>query len=176
MDLLGLLNNKAVKSTEKRAEIAEALRARRVTIKEIQPLKAALDDKKIALVLEAMEAVSNKNPEIAELEWLHFARDFILSKSNSAKREASRVVGNIARLFPDDLRVAVQYLLENTGDGGTVVRWGSAYALARIIQIPAYANSELYDTLTGLCEQEQENGVKNQLLNGLKKAKKVRTL
>jgi len=32
----------------------------------------------------------------------------------------------------------------------------------------------LYDTLTQLCEREPENGVKNQLLGGLKKAKKIR--
>jgi hypothetical protein len=62
----------------------------------------------------------------------------------------------------------------NTKNGSTVIRWGSAYALSKIIQIPKYANSELYEILTDLCMQEQENGVKNQLLNGLKKAKKLR--
>jgi hypothetical protein len=46
--------------------------------------------------------------------------------------------------------------------------------MSRIIRIPHYANSELFDTLTDLSEQEQENGVKNQLLGGLKKAKKLR--
>ena len=50
---------------------------------------------------------------------------------------------------------------------------GSAYALGRIILIPEYANSKLFDMLTALAEQETENGVKNQYLAGLKKAKKL---
>lgn len=128
----------------------------------------------MALILEAMEAVTGKNPEVADLDWLKFVQEFITSKSNNLKREASRIVGNIAHLFPDDLDTAIHSLLENTKNDGTVIRWGSAYALARIIKIPQYANSELYDTLTDLSEQEQESGVKNQFLGGLKKAKKLR--
>jgi hypothetical protein len=128
----------------------------------------------MALILEAIEAVTGKNPEIADLEWLKFAQDFITSQSNNLKREASRVVGNIAHLFPNDLEMAIQYLMNNTKKDSTVIRWGSAYAMSRIIQIPQYANSELFNMLTDLSEQEQENGVKNQLLDGLKKAKKIR--
>jgi hypothetical protein len=108
------------------------------------------------------------------LDWLVFVQNFITSKSNNLKREASRIVGNIADLFPDNLEVAIQNLMSNTEDGSTVIRWGSAYALSRIIHVPKYANSDFYDILTDLCEREQENGVKNQLLNGLKKAKKLK--
>ncbi len=175
MDIINLLDNRTRKSIEKRMEIVDAINAGLVTIEEIQSLKAVLDDKKMALVLESMEAVSNKNPEAADLRWLIFAQDFIASESNNLKREASRIIGNIAHRFPDDLSIAINRLMENTKDTGTVVRWGSAYALARIIQIPQYANSELFDILLNLSEREQENGVKNQLLNGLKKAKKIRT-
>ncbi len=174
MDIIQRLNNKGTKSVEKRAEIAEAIRKKLITIQEIQALKAILNDKKMALVLEAMEAVSNKNPEIADEEWLKLAQDFIPSQSNNIKREASRIVGNIAHLFPNDLHVAIQYLFENTKNDSTVVRWGSAYALARIIRIPQYSVSDLYDKIVDLSEKEQENGVKNQLLVGLKKAEKLR--
>jgi hypothetical protein len=77
-------------------------------------------------------------------------------------------------MFPNNLETAIQNLLENTKNEGTVIRWASAYALAKIIQIPQHANRELYDTLNELYEQEQENGVKNQLQNGLKKAKQLK--
>ncbi len=174
MDIVNLLNNTTIKSLEKRTDIAEAIEARLLTLKEIQSLQTILDDKKMALIFEAMEAVSSKNPMTADLGWLTFAQDFISSDSRSIKREASRIVGNIAHLFPNNLNVAVRSLLENTNDVGTVIRWSSAYALARIIQIPRYANSNLYFTLTELSEREQENGVKNQLLSGLKKADKIR--
>ena len=101
-------------------------------------------------------------------------QDFITADSNSVKREAARIVGNIAHLFPNDLEVAMKRLMENSNDEGTVVRWSSAYAFARIIQIQQHANSELFDILTKWSDEELENGIKNQLLGGLKKAKKLR--
>lgn len=160
MDITSLLNNKVIRPTHKREEIAEAIRMKHVTIHDIQSLRDALDVKKMALILEAMEAVTSKNPEIADVDWVRFSVEFILAKSNPLKREASRIIGNIAHLFPNDLEIAVHSLLENTKNDGTVIRWGSAYALARIIQIPQYANSTLYDTLTDLSEREQENSKK----------------
>ncbi len=174
MDIIKLMDNKALRPLEKREEIAEAIRVNLITILEIQALKAVLDGKKMALILEAMEAVSKENPAIVSLEWVHFTQDFILSKSNSLKREASRIIGNIAHLFPGDLDDSIPRLLENMKDPGTVVRWGSAYALARILSLPQYAKSELYDILVNLSELEQNNGVRNQLLGGLKKADKLR--
>ncbi|MCL2690837.1 MAG: hypothetical protein FWE56_01090 [Candidatus Bathyarchaeota archaeon] len=174
MDIINLLSNEAIKSLEKRQEITIAIQTQLITIKEIQTLKNILEDKKLVLVLEAMETVTNKNPEMANTDWLKFVQDLITSKSNNIKREASRIVGNIAHMFPDDLETSIQNLMENTTNEGTVIRWGSAYALAKIIQIPQHANSELYDILNKLCEQETENGVKNQLLGGLKKAKKLK--
>jgi hypothetical protein len=99
---------------------------------------------------------------------------FRISDSNNLKRGSSRIVGNIAHLFPNDLDETIQKLMVNTRNSSTVVRWGSAYALGRIIQIPVYANSGLYEILRDLCASEQENGVKGQLLNGLKKADKLR--
>ncbi|MCL2144378.1 MAG: hypothetical protein FWH43_02630 [Endomicrobia bacterium] len=174
MNIISLLDNKSIKPVQKREEIAEAIRKKSITIKEIQKLKNTLDDKKMALVFEAMEEVSSKNPEISNRDWLKFTQKFITSKSNNIKREVSRIVGNIAHLFPNDLDAAITDIMKNTKDEGTVIRWSSAYAFARIIQIPKYANSKLFDVLTDLCDKEKENGIKNQLLNGLKKAKKLR--
>jgi len=174
MDIISLLSNEAIKSLEKRQEIVIAIQTQLISIKEIQALKDMLEDKKLVLVLEAMETVTSKTPEMANVDWLKFVQDLISSKSNNIKREASRIVGNIAHMFPDDLETVIHNLMENTTNKGTVIRWGSAYALAKIIQIPKYANSEFYDILNKLCEQEQENGVKNQLLCGLKKAKKLK--
>ncbi|MCL2484514.1 MAG: hypothetical protein FWF00_00435 [Endomicrobia bacterium] len=174
MNIVSLLDDKSIKPVEKRKEIAESIRKKLITIKEIQKLKNALDDKKMALVLEAMEDVSSKNPEISNKDWLKFTQEFIASKSNNIKREASRIIGNTAHLFPNDLDAVIKDIMKNTKDEGTVIRWSCAYAFARIIQIPKYADSKFFDVLTELCVKEKENGVKNQLLNGLKKAKKLR--
>ena len=174
MDIISLLENKAIKPLEKRIEIEEAIRLGILPIQEIQSLMDLIDDKKMALVFEAMEAITAKKPEMAGLEWLNFVQEYISSKSNDLKREASRIVGNIARLFPNYLEIAIQKLLANTNNDGTVIRWSSAYALGKIIPIPQYANSELFDVVSNLYEKEKDNGIKNQYLNGLKKARKIR--
>ena len=174
MDIAGLLGNKEMKAIEKRAEIMDGIRTGLIGTREILHLRDVLDDKKMAVVFEAMEAVTGKDPDYADKDWLLFAQDYITSESNSLKREASRLVGNIAHLFPDDLDTAISKLLENTKNDGAVIRWGSAYALGRIVPIPKYANGDLFDFVSGLYEQEKDNGIKNQYLAGLKKAKKLR--
>ena len=174
MDIIKLLADKVKKPTEKRAELVGAINEGTFTVDSIAAVKDGIDEKGTGLILEAMEAVTNGNPAAADLKWLNFAEVYISSANNTVKREASRVVGNIAHIFPDNLEPAVQKLLVNAADGGTVIRWGSAYALSKIILIPRYAKSNLYDVLTELAEKEQDNAVKNQYLNGLKKAKKSR--
>ena len=168
-----LLADKTRKATVKRELIAQALRDGEISVEDFSVL-AGLDDKSQGIVLEAMEAVTNAQPETADETWLAYAVRFIDSAANNPKREASRVVGNIAHLFPDSLDAAVEKLLANTEDSGTVIRWSSAYALGRIIRIQKYAASGLFDILTAICEKEKDNGIVTQYLNGLKKAQKIR--
>lgn len=54
---------------------------------------------------------------------------------------------------------------------GTVVRWGSAYALSRIILLERFADSELVEKVRHIYEDEPESGVKNQYAKVLKKLK-----
>ena len=172
MDIVALLADKSTKSAQKREQICQALENTVITAREIRTY--AFDDSSVCTILEAMEAVSRSKPGIADIEWLNYAGERLSSMSNAVKREASRVVGNIAHLFSDEIGKLADVLIENTKNGGTVVRWGSAYALGRIVGIPEFANGQLFDVLAGLAERETENGVKNQYLNGLKKAKQLR--
>ncbi len=174
MDILIVLNDKSMKSTEKREIIIKALEEKSITIKELKVVLNETKEKKSSVIFEAMEAMTNSDAQIADIEWLNLAVENILSESNSIKREASRIVGNISHKFPDDLGEAIEKLLLNTKDEGTVVRWSSAYALSKIIVIPKYANSELFEKLTEICDCEEENGVKNQYVKALKKASKLR--
>lgn len=173
MDLHALLNGKTAKATGKRNTIADALKTGGITMENVMEMEN-LDDRQIGIVLEAMEAVTQSTPEVADEKWLAYATKHLDAVPNSVKREASRVVGNIAHLFPSQLSEAVGLLLENSKDAGTVIRWGSAYALSRIIVIPEHADSSLFDVLTTLADTEEESGVKNQYLKGIKKAQKLR--
>ena len=75
--------------------------------------------------------------------------------------------------YPSELDGAVEALLRNTGDSGTVVRWGSAYALSRIIILERYRDSALVQKVKALYEAEQENGVKNQYKKALRRIKAI---
>ena len=83
-------------------------------------------------------------------------------------------VGNMAAQYPDLLDYAIEPLMRNTSDEGTVIRWAAAYALSRIVILDRYAKSDLYNRLVTVCDREEDNGVKNQYLKALKKAAKIR--
>lgn len=171
---LDILNDKTMKATEKRAVIVEAINNKELDLEKIKAMSVALDSKKIVIIFEAIEAITKETPTIFDSKILTFINDYILSESNPIKRETSRIVGNVAKVYPNQLEKSVALLLENTNNEGTVVRWGSAYALSRIILLPDYINSSLYNTLKHISDMEEDNGVKKQYVNALKKADKKR--
>ena len=174
MDIIKLLEDKTKKPIKKRMAIEDALSGGILTVDDLADIKDNINEKEIGLILEAAEAVTNTNPAIFNLKWLKFAEEYVASKNNTVKREASRIIGNIAHLFPDDLESVIPKLIANAEEGGTVVRWSGAYALAKIILVPAYINTDLYDVMMFLFDKEENNGAKNQYLSGLKKAKELR--
>lgn len=173
-DFLIVLSDKSLKGVARREVIINLITSGEFPFSVIEQCAEGLDDKKLATILEAMEEISRSDISLPTANWLHLAQKYINSDSNSLKREASRVIGNIAHLFPDDLSDAIAALKVNTSDAGTVVRWAAAYALSRIIVIEQYAKSPLYDYLVDVGEKEVDNGVKSQYVKALKKAQKLR--
>ena len=174
MDIIGIIENKRMKRLQKRNILVEAIIQREIQFSEIDDACHSLPNKSISLILEAIEEVSRSKVFVLEENYLHLAEKYILANDNSCKREASRIVGNLASKYPNILDTAIEALIQNTQDEGTVIRWGSAYALSRIIVIPQYANSSLFERIQDLCEKENENGVKNQYVKAIKKAEKLR--
>lgn len=130
----------------------------------------ALYEKQIASILEAIEEISNKGLSQLSSRYLLY----IKSENNNCRREASRIVGNMAAQYPDLIEEAINPLLDNSSNEGTVIRRAAAYALSRIITTDRYAQSELYDKLTDISNKEEDNAIRNQYLKALKKASKVR--
>ncbi|MGG0643780.1 HEAT repeat domain-containing protein [Sporosarcina gallistercoris] len=174
MNIVELVNNKSLKAMEKRIQIIEILLEDNLSLQELITICDSLKDKQIAIILEAIEEITNKKMKQLDPAYIDFVEKYILSDNNSCKREASRIVGNLAEQYPNKLDSVIQCLIKNTTDDSTVVRWGSAYALSRIIVLTEYANTDLYDQISDICEKEQNNGVKNQYVKALKKAVKIR--
>lgn len=174
MTITEIMNNKSLKRLEKRNSLAEAIINREFNVSIILEACESLPEKNISLLLEAIEEVSRSKEFTLEADYLDLAEKYILSSDNSCKREASRIVGNLANKFPTKLDKAITALFQNTKNDGTVIRWVSAYALSRIIIIPQYAKSPLFEQISDLCAKENESGVKNQYIKALKKAEKIR--
>ena len=173
MDAITLLTQKDVKKIEVREQLVSAIADGSFSLEDFKSRAGELNDKHTATFLEAVEAVTGKKLRLLSADYLHFAEQYILSDNNSCKREASRIVGNMAADYPEELETAVSALLKNTVDSGTVVRWGSAYALARIIMLEHYRNSGLVQTVRDIYEAEEESGVKNQYNKALRKIKAI---
>ncbi|HBN06580.1 MAG TPA: hypothetical protein DD434_12445 [Bacteroidales bacterium] len=172
MDIKEFFNNKSIKGIEKVKQLTLAITNNEITIEDIKEVCKTLKDADITYCMEAIEAVTNTNPEISNIEYLKFAIHYVDSKSNSLKRESARVIGNIAVLYTNDLDKSIKLLLNNSNDEGTVVRWSAAYALSRIIILPEYSNSKLYNQLVEICEKEEKDSIKNIYLKAFKKLKK----
>ena len=174
MNIIELLKDKSFKGTERRQAVVNMIVSGELTVNEVAAIATNNGEKQIATILEAVEEVSNKRMCPIESAWLQWAEPYISSENNSCRREASRIVGNMAAQYPDLLDYAIEPLMRNTSDEGTVIRWAAAYALSRIVILDRYAKSDLYNRLVTVCDREEDNGVKNQYLKALKKAAKIR--
>lgn len=172
MRILDILNDKSIKKIDVRTLIIAGILDGTFTIKDIIAASDELNENKISAILESIEVISNKKLMYLSVDYLEFAKKYIDSKDNSCKRESSRIVGNMAARYPQVIEDCIPSLLENTKADGTVVRWGSAYALSRVILLEEYRDTDLFDKVVAICDNEQENGVKNQYVKALKKGKK----
>lgn len=175
MTIEQIIDEKSVKRLEKRNALIKGIINGNFDFSEVSAACSLLPEKKISLLLEAIEEVSRSKEFSLGEDYLNLSERYVLSSDPSCKREASRIVGNLAAAFPTKLDHAVTALLQNANHDGTVIRWASAYALSRIVILPQYARGPLFEQISDLYEKEKETGVKNQYSKALKKAQKIRS-
>jgi len=109
--------------------------------------------------LSALALVTEKEPL-----WIASGLDFVFSQINSkaprVKWEAATIVANVAATFPTETARAVQALVANTKDPGTVVRWSAAMALTSIAKNNPEAQPDLLIFFGEQVASEQNNGVR----------------
>lgn len=125
-----------------------------------------------ATCIEAIEYATKRIPTIANGILWNYVTAALKDNEPRVKWESAKTIGNIVKLFPDQLDQTVANLLKNTRDSGTVVRWATAYALAEIIKLKTNQNDFLIPEVELLCELEEDNGVKKKYQDALTKIKK----
>ncbi|PTT73754.1 MULTISPECIES: hypothetical protein [unclassified Chryseobacterium] len=125
-----------------------------------------------ATCIEAVEYATKTNSAIAEESLMDYVIETLKDEEPRVKWESAKVIGNIAKRFPLQLDRAINNLLPNAENAGTVVRWASAYALAEILKLKTEHHIKLLSQIERLCEKEKDNGVKKKYLDAMKKVKK----
>jgi hypothetical protein len=167
-----VFQDKAIKAKAKVSTIGEWLAKNELPVEEllVYAEKQKASDK--ATCIEAVEYATKKEPAIANMHVFVYVVEALRNEEPRVKWESAKVIGNIVKLFPNQLDKAIPNLLRNAENTGTVVRWATAYALAEILKLKTENNSKLLPEIESLCEKEQDNGVKKKYLDALRKVKK----
>ena len=167
-----LFQDKSIKAKAKVSTIGEWLLSKELPVDELIAFaeKQKATDK--ATCIEAIEYATKKTANLADESLLAYLIKSLKDEEARIKWESAKTIGNIAKLFPTQLDLAIKNLLANAENPGTVVRWATAFALAEILKLKTENNSSLLPKVEKLCEKEADNGVKKKYLDGLKRAKK----
>lgn len=122
MRLADIFKDKNIKKIDARAMIMDGILHGDFAIEEIEAASQEIKENKISTILEAIEEISNKGLMELSSDYLEFAKKYVSGKDNSCKREASRIVGNLASQYPQAVRDCIPALLDNAKADGTVVR------------------------------------------------------
>lgn len=163
MTIQQIIDDKSIKRLEKRKALIEGIINGSFDFSAISAACSFLPEKKHFPYTGSLGRSQPFQRVPLEEDYLNLSERYILSPDPSCKREASRIVGNLAAAFPANLDHAIDALLQNAEHDGTVIRWASAYALARIVLIPQYVRGPLFEQVSRLCEKEQENGVRTNI-------------
>lgn len=167
-----LFQDKTIKAKGKVATIGSWLMDRTLPLDELIAYAEKQKTVDKATCIEAIEFATKKLPTIANEALFDYVTKTLKDAEPRVKWESAKVIGNIAKHFPDALSKCLPQLLANAENTGTVVRWASAYALAEILKLKTDNNKKLLPKIETLCEKEEDNGVKKKYIDALKKVKK----
>lgn len=172
MSLEELLRDKTLKAKEKVKIMGEWLVREELAMEDLLALAGQQKAAAKATCLEAVEWATKINPGLANDDWRRFVTSALKEDEPRIKWESAKVISNIAPLFPDRWKEAVEILLVNAGHPGTVVRWASACALGEIVKLKQKHNTILIPKIKKLLEKETDNGVRKKYLDALKQVEK----
>ena len=125
-----------------------------------------------ATCIESLEFATRQKPDIANEKCLKYVSEKLADEAPRVKWESAKVIGNIAHLFPAKLNTAINNLLTNSENSGTVVRWATAFALGEILKLKTKHNKDLLPAIETICSREQDNAIRKKYLDAIKKSKK----
>jgi len=172
MQIEELIKDKSKKPKEKTELISTWLVSRALPLDELLAFASGQKDPAKASCIEAIEYATRQDVSLADRDVLDFVSQALTEKAPRIKWESAKVVGNIARLFPEHLAAATANLLKNTQHDGTVVRWSAAFALGEILKLKTAGHRELLSEIQAICTREEKNSIRKIYLDAIKRSEK----
>ena len=168
MNILDEIRNSKKNSKQLLFEISEAIRKDKKLLFQIKETLKAGSKVEKGVLMESLEYVSKDDPGIAE-DMIDTVIEFLdYQDSPRVRWEAARVIANVSQRYPERAAKAVDKLMLNTKDKGTVVRWSAALALGEIAKYNLNIRASLILKIGVILKREKNNGVKNVYLKALK--------
>lgn len=174
MNWRDILNDKSIKSKAKRKKIVDAILGGDLTLADIEKIIGSIGDEQVTVILEAIDEIAKNSLRDLDIAYLQLAEKYIASGSDTVKRAASMIVGDLAKHYPDKVDSAVKALIRNINDKSKEVREGSAYGISKILELKEYASSSLHNIASKIMEQEPDKKIKKIYNKTLKKLAKKR--
>jgi len=167
MNILEKIQKTNKKPKQLLVDLSNQVKQNKKLIKSVMEGLASGNKVEKGVCAEVLEHVSLDKPEFA-IDILDTAVEYLNFDAPRVKWELARLVGNLAKKYPEKVTVAIPKLMVNTKDKGTVVRWSVAFALTEIAKSNSKIRPELIKKFNQIVKKEDNNGVKNVYLKALK--------
>lgn len=169
MNLDTLFNDKSIKTKEKTQTVSQWLLEGSLSADEFVDFAQKAKDSVKATCIEAFEFASKNKSDIVSEDAFDFVCKTLNEKAPRIKWESAKVIGNVANLHREKLDNALDGLLRNAQNEGTVVRWSAAYALGEILKLKTSHNAKLLPRLEQIAAEEEKNSIKKIYQTAFKK-------
>jgi HEAT repeat protein len=166
-----LFANKELKPKEKTETLAKWITDGTININDLIAYATHAKAPVLATCIESMEFVTQNNPEQITRAGVQFILTHLNDKAPRVKWECGKVTGNCIHLFPDLADQALNALLVNTTDEGTVVRWSAAFAIGKLYNMHLPINDALLPAIEATIEREEKNSIKKIYLAAIRPPK-----
>jgi hypothetical protein len=170
MELDRFLKDKTSKAKVKVEQLSALVVDGQITLAELIDYATSASDTEKATCIEAIEFATRRQSTVASVLLLTFVTESLSSEAPRVQWESAKVVGNIAHLFPSKLSKTADRLLENAKNGGTVVRWATAFALGEILKLRTNLNARLLPIVERICDQESDTSIRKKYVDAIKKS------
>ena len=174
MNLLEEILRSKIKPKAKQTQLVEAVVRGDIPMNLFMEFFVSASDTDKGTCADVIKHISEQKPELLA-PYLDALFGYIHYRAPRVKWGIPEAIGNLARVYPEPVAVAIPDLIENTMENEintTVIRWCAAYALAEIAKSNPQTREQLLPFFEQVILSETNHGVKNVYLQAIKTIRK----